>query len=286
MTSVDAGIIDLMLVIMNGLVADGLTALQPLVTLFLAFSLLLACATALMVYFGHESLMLMWTMLKFMLGWTLIAGAMANWVFLTNALLNTAAAAGLSIAGHQLTVDQFLAPGTMAVAGASITNKTQEYLNTLGWTAIYKPHQILAMSLMTTITGVVWVLLAMHQVVSIFLFRFLSLFGFLGLAFLLAPALRWFGASLVRLTISSTMQIFALAAWSSVLVVLIPKIITLQVAEPSLWRITLAMGISIFLFCMTIGIPLVAALGAFSATGMVLARPLRAAQRMATGRIL
>jgi hypothetical protein len=271
----DAGVLDWMMNQMNGVTANALTALLPLIYKLLGFCALLTVAVTLMVLVGEESLLFLWALIKILMGFGLVTAAVANWQPLTTVLAATASVAGLSIAGNQLSVDQFMSPGQLAVEGSRITNKMEEWLNTLGWTSVYKPHLILSMSLMTTFTSVVWVLMGMNTLVSVWLFKLLVPIGFIGLAFMISSSLRWFGFSLVRLLVASSMQIFSLAAWTSVLILIVPALILTQIADISLWRVTLIFAASFFLFCFTIIMPFVVAAGAFVASGMTLVRPLK-----------
>jgi hypothetical protein len=88
--------------------------------------------------------------------------------------------------------------------------------------------------------------------------------------------LRWFGSSLVRLVISAAMMLFVLAAWVSIMTLIIPHLIfdfnQNDLSNVTLWKAVLLCGICLFFLFVTTIVPFVVGAGAFVASGIGLAR--------------
>jgi hypothetical protein len=270
----DAGILEWMTSEMSRIIHDGLSQLLPLAWIIFGVCVLLAAAQALLVAMWDASIATLYTLLRILLSAFILTSVITFWQPLTDLLMNTAVTAGLAVTAFQITPGEFLSPGMLAVKGAQITNLMKQWLEIMGWWALIRPDLVLGFSAMTMFTAIIWILMGMNTVMSVFLFKILTFVGFVGLAFMISPATRPFGYSLVRLQISSAMQIFSLAVWVSIMAVLVPGMIMTQLSDMSDWKIVLIMAISFVFLCITVVIPFLVAAGAFVATGSNLLRPL------------
>jgi type IV secretion system protein TrbL len=280
--TLDAGLIDLILNLMNGSIALGLSALFPLMFLFLGLSTLAAITMTMLVVLHEASLATLWMLMKIFFGQAIVTVIMLNWQVYTMVLLDTSILAGLAIAGHQMSVDDFLHPGKLAARGAGITQPMNTYLNKLGYTAVYKPHLVAMMSICTMIIAVMWVSIAVLAMFGIFGFKILVLISAVTLGFLVAQSTRWVGMQGIRLMVAAGMGMFTLASWISIVSLVIPEIIDRLNVNVGMWSIVILAAVTFAFLLATIILPMIGGVAGFSMAGMVQAKAAaRAAGRVA-----
>lgn len=269
----DSNILDIVLAAWNGAVAEGISSLRPLALLFLGVAAVAAMVTALMSVIGHEPVTYLIKVSLVVVVLITINLLILRWQGVSDTLANTAIRGGLLMSGNRLTWDEFYSPGWLAARGAEITRPIDRFLEKFGiWDSITKPFHIAVMGVMSMIIAALWVAAAMNVFMSIFVYKFLAPIALLGVAFMIAPATRAFGFGLVRLLLGGAMQLFSLAAWTSLVTVAIPWMVlaaqqTSPRGIPSLWMLVLLCVMSFFFMVFGFIVPLVAAAGAYVASG-------------------
>jgi type IV secretory pathway TrbL component len=269
----DAGLFDTILIAINFAIASGLVLMYPWMLLAAGLAGVLGTWAILRMTMTWMWVGKLLMLCLFYLKVIVVVHVLQNFQTIADALINAAAGAGLAFAGQQITVVQFLSPGLLFQQSARLTAPLIIWLDNVGYAAALKPHIYFAMTFLSFLIVLLWIVMAANLLMIIVLFKILTPIAAMGVGFLLSPYTRWVGTNLIKGLLAEGVRVFVLAVMTSAIFILAPHLTLPNGASPTLWSAFALAGASFVLLLFAVAAPMIGAkaLGASAIPGYALA---------------